>query len=417
MLPLQGVTDCAVLIGTNNLGSMDASQITPRLEVLFGRLRPFCRVWAGTLLPKERTTVGTLPEVNARRQAVNAWIRTQAQVAGIIDFEAVTRRPDNPDCFQDGLAVDGIHPSVAGHKKMGEEAARFLAQAPVVAVSSSNPTEGPLAGGTTVGLTGSGFKAGLTVTFGGQPATNVQLLSATQATASAPAHAAGTVSVVASTPDGQQASLPGGYTYRQDAPPLSLAAVQPKNGPPEGGNALALRGSGFVAGATVYLDGKPATNVRVDSDASITFVAPAHARGVVDVEVRQPDGARAILPGSYRYTKGPWLEVVAPDSGVAGQQLTLQGGDFTEGATVSFDSARVVGTVSADGVLRVTAPAHASGPADVTVTNPDGLSATLPAGFVYVPAAWTPSPPEFGSPQGAAAGPCRRSRGCSSARG
>lgn len=125
------VTDCVVLHGTNDLGTAAASLITSRLAQLYDKLRPHCRVWAGTLLPKERTSWGDYEQVKAERRAVNEWLRTQAQVGGVIDFEGVMRAADSADRFAPGLGgPDGIHPSAEGHRVMGEEAARVLGAPP-----------------------------------------------------------------------------------------------------------------------------------------------------------------------------------------------------------------------------------------------------------------------------------------------
>ena len=74
----------------------------------------------------------------------------------------------------------------------------------------------PSSGGTSGGpvrLTGTGFMAGATVTFGGVAATAVSPLSPTTITAVRPAHALGTVNVVVTSLDGQVATLAGGFTY------------------------------------------------------------------------------------------------------------------------------------------------------------------------------------------------------------
>jgi lysophospholipase L1-like esterase len=136
---LQGITDCLVLLGTNNLGSWTAEQIDARLAALFDDLRPFCRVWAGTLLPKERTTNGSYADVVARRLAVNDWIRHQARVDGVIDFEAVLAAPGDVNRFAPGLGADGIHPTVAGQEIMGREAARVLGAAADARNASATP--------------------------------------------------------------------------------------------------------------------------------------------------------------------------------------------------------------------------------------------------------------------------------------
>ena len=66
---------------------------------------------------------------------------------------------------------------------------------PAPTVSGISPASGTTAGGTPVTITGTGFLAGATVSFGGTAATGVTVASSTSITATAPAHTAGTVSV------------------------------------------------------------------------------------------------------------------------------------------------------------------------------------------------------------------------------
>ncbi|MBO9710937.1 MAG: SGNH/GDSL hydrolase family protein [Caulobacter sp.] len=60
-------------------------------------------------------------ENEADRQAINAWIRTPGNFDAVVDFDAVMRDPARPDHM---LAAhdsgDGLHPSPAGYKVMGE---------------------------------------------------------------------------------------------------------------------------------------------------------------------------------------------------------------------------------------------------------------------------------------------------------
>jgi lysophospholipase L1-like esterase len=92
---------------------------------LLDRLRPFCRTWVSTLLPKEKTNYGTYEQVKRDRVAFNAWLRQQTR-AEVIDLEAVTRSPSSVHLFLDGLEVDGIHPSAQGHRVMAAEVVRVL---------------------------------------------------------------------------------------------------------------------------------------------------------------------------------------------------------------------------------------------------------------------------------------------------
>ena len=124
VLALDGVTDRIVLLGTNDLGAVDEDELADDLAALYDALDGFCRVWAATLPPKDRPDV--TDEMRRVRREVNEWIRGEAEVAGVIDFERVLADPEDPDRWAEGLDEDGIHPSVEGQRRMGEEAARFL---------------------------------------------------------------------------------------------------------------------------------------------------------------------------------------------------------------------------------------------------------------------------------------------------
>ena len=88
--------------------------------------------------------------------------------------------------------------------------------APTLTLAS--PNSGSTAGGTSVTLTGTNLTGATAVTFGGTAATSYTVTDATSITATTPAHAAGAVNVVVTTPGGT-ATLTNGYTYRL---PLSV---------------------------------------------------------------------------------------------------------------------------------------------------------------------------------------------------
>ncbi len=55
------------------------------------------------------------------REAVNDWIRTSGVFDGVIDFDKITRDPQNPKAFNPLYdSGDHLHPSDAGYKAMGE---------------------------------------------------------------------------------------------------------------------------------------------------------------------------------------------------------------------------------------------------------------------------------------------------------
>ena len=59
-------------------------------------------------------------EGEAKRQALNNWIRTSKAYDGVIDFDAATRDPNNPSkarsAFDPG---DHLHMTPAGYEAMG----------------------------------------------------------------------------------------------------------------------------------------------------------------------------------------------------------------------------------------------------------------------------------------------------------
>ena len=115
-------------------------------------------------------------------------------------------------------------------------------------VTSVSPRAGPIAGGSTVTITGTHFVNNPTVAFGGTAATDVTVVSPTKLTATTPAEAAGTVDVTVNNGSGSSAtSSADHYTY--DAVP-TVTAVSPTAGPTAGGDTVTITGTNFASGAT-----------------------------------------------------------------------------------------------------------------------------------------------------------------------
>ena len=127
-----GVTHVILLEGINDL-SRGAASADPRDnvtadDIIFGYQQLIGRaherglvILGATLTPMANMTRPTTPAVDATRRAVNQWIRTSGAFDGVIDFEAATRDPSQPDRFLPAYdAGDHLHPSDAGYKAMGE---------------------------------------------------------------------------------------------------------------------------------------------------------------------------------------------------------------------------------------------------------------------------------------------------------
>ena len=57
----------------------------------------------------------------AKRQALNEWIRTSKAYDGVVDFDMATRDPGDPKKMLATYdSCDHLHPSDAGYKAMGE---------------------------------------------------------------------------------------------------------------------------------------------------------------------------------------------------------------------------------------------------------------------------------------------------------
>lgn len=76
------------------------------------------------------------------------------------------------------------------------------------------------------------------------------------------------------------------------------------------------------------------------------------------------------------------VDSVTPQTGSTqgGTRVRITGGTFDSGATVTFDGVPATNVDASSNAINADTPGpHSSGPVDVTVTNPDGNTATLPA--------------------------------------
>ncbi|MEK7123384.1 MAG: IPT/TIG domain-containing protein, partial [Patescibacteria group bacterium] len=252
-------------------------------------------------------------------------------------------------------------------------------------ITSVSPDNGKLSGGTNVTITGAGFLSGASVTFGGSAAANIIVVSNTTITADTPAHSAGAVDVVVINTNGQSGTLTGGYAYN---PSPTVTGVNPPSGPIGGNTDVTITGAGFLSGASVTFGGSAATSISVVSSISITAKTPAHSAGAVDVIVQNTDTQLGTLVNGFSYTAGPVITSVSPDNGklAGGTNVTITGGNFQNGAAITFDGVPATNVVFVSGTtITATTPAHAAGAVNVTVTNPDTQSHTLTGGYTYNP--------------------------------
>ncbi|HET7213121.1 MAG TPA: IPT/TIG domain-containing protein [Terriglobia bacterium] len=259
----------------------------------------------------------------------------------------------------------------------------YTSSSPII--SSVSPGSGSTDGGTVVTIAGSNFESGATVSFGGSPASNVSFVSSAQLQASTPAHAAGSVDVAVTNPDGTNGVLTGGFTFTSGS--LTVSSVSPNSGGTAGGTVVTVNGSNFASGATVTFGSVTAASVSFVSSTQLKATTPPHASGAVSVTVTDPGGASAVLTGGFTFGTSTFsVNSVSPVSGPAdgGTKVTISGSGFQTGVSVSFGGlgATSVSLTNSSSIEAVT-PAHNSGSVTVTVTNSSGSSATLASGFAF----------------------------------
>lgn len=131
------VSDVVILLGINDIGfsgfapdqAASAEQITGGLASMVSAANADDRrVFLGTLLPFQGTMAPYYSEEGeAKRQAVNAWIRANTEVAGVIDFDAVMGDEQNPLAMPEAYdSGDHLHPNDQGYEVMAEAAADRL---------------------------------------------------------------------------------------------------------------------------------------------------------------------------------------------------------------------------------------------------------------------------------------------------
>jgi hypothetical protein len=148
-------------------------------------------------------------------------------------------------------------------------------------VTKVSPVKGPAGGGTVVKITGSAFTGATAVHFGTQSA-SFTVTSSTKITATAPAHAVGTIDVTVTNAAGTSAvSTADHFKYTP-----SVTAVTPSKGTTAGGTSVTVTGSGFALGsATIFKFGSPkATAVNCSSSTTCTMLTPPHAAATVAVK-------------------------------------------------------------------------------------------------------------------------------------
>ncbi|HET9180174.1 MAG TPA: IPT/TIG domain-containing protein [Terriglobia bacterium] len=195
---------------------------------------------------------------------------------------------------------------------------------------------------------------------------------------------------------------------------LAINGIGPGSGPAAGGTLVTIFGTGFNQSASVAFGSVAAASVIVMSPTQLQAITPAHAGGMVSIAITEnPHNRSAMLPGGFTYTTasassststgssgsntstGSGSSTGSTSMGISGASptvgpttggtvVTITGTGFQAGASVAFGaSSSPTVTVASSTEIDAISPPESSGTAAITVTNPDGQSASLPSGFTY----------------------------------
>lgn len=249
-------------------------------------------------------------------------------------------------------------------------------------ITSVIASSGPVSGGQTVVLRGTGFDARLRAFFGATEATVSNVNVAQQAAqVIVPPHFAGLVDVAVVT-ESDAAALSDGYFYAPDGAPM-LGAISPRSGPKSGGNSVTVIGQGLDSPGAAFEFGGNAAGIDQISATAATLIIPP-GMGVVDVTFAINGTVINTLTGAYSYVNDLTIGAITPTSGSVdgGETVTITGTGLV-GAAVSFGqvSAEILSATETQMTIRT--PAHSAGKIDVVVSR-DGLDATDAAAYEYI---------------------------------
>ncbi len=270
---------------------------------------------------------------------------------------------------------------------------------PPPTLTSVSPATGTTAGGTSVTLTGTNFTGATNVRFGGTTATNRVVVNDTTIACTTPARAAGTASVLVTTPGGTNAANTL-YTY---VTPPTLSSVIPNIGTTAGGTAVTLTGTNFTGATAVTIGGAAATSVSVTNATTLTCTTPAGSAGSASVLVTTPGGSNAANTLYSYVVPAPTVTAVSPASGstLGGTSVTITGTDFTGATSVTIGGTAATSVVVVDATtLTATTPAGSAGSASVLVTTPGGTNAANTLFTYVVPPTLTSVSPNTGTTAG-----------------
>lgn len=269
---------------------------------------------------------------------------------------------------QPGGDSGGFNPD--GSLGVDDTAPIDLEAGPAYAVLGLSPSHGPWAGGTRVEVRGRGFSSHTKVRFGTVDVAGDLVVASDpyHLQVTTPPGDVGSVDILVSdSVTSDRSVLAGGFVY-------DSYYADPNIGATSGGTHVTLngRGTAWVAGTTVTIDGKPCGDLVVDDPTHLHCTAPKGTPGTKSITVTTPDAVVDTVRDAYTYAD----TIDGYRGGLAGDKLPGElsvlalanpDGTFVEGATIvvrGSDGAVQTKLTGASGVAAFPAPP----PPPLTVT-------------------------------------------------
>ena len=169
--------------------------------------------------------------------------------------------------------------------------------------------------------------------------------------------------------------------------------MSPAAGPVGGGIPVIIQGQRLFGASLLSFGGTDTKDFHVDDDSQITVRLPRNVGdGTVTVTVTTAAGSGGGSPNSdfSYFFPLPDIQSINPPTGRAsgGDSISINGVGFTGTVSVSFDNAVVPPNSVTDTLITISSPpATRSGPVQVTVTTPGGVSAPSPFTALLIAAA------------------------------
>jgi hypothetical protein len=166
-----------------------------------------------------------------------------------------------------------------------------------------------------------------------------------------------------------------------------IEKIEPAETGTIGGETINVIGQNFDPGVELFLDAQVIEHMRLSSSV-LTFVAPVHTKGPVDLKVSLPDGRQGGCQDCLQYIQLPMqIDEISPMRGpsTGGTEVTISGKYLPYQAGVLFDDQSATVISANPWQIKVIAPEHGLGPATLTIVDQDDQSfkTDIPNGYRY----------------------------------